>query len=226
MNCVDRFYVLGNQDAKLQFSGNFNVGVGKAIRLQSTDTMNIASGAAMRLAAKNPISIGSGDKVIIAGTQIGLNTWVPTTPDPADPPKPLEKYSLPNRSSSAQWSGGIFYKTSDIVSIMQRVPTHEPWDHHESVNPSNFTPERTDSRTTPPLDTGGNPTAPSDICLLYTSPSPRITILFLNLFQETRPQTKHMLKEYLLRPVSQVLLNLRLGWHNVKQKQLGFTPEN
>jgi putative chitinase len=160
MNCVDRFYLLGNKDAKIQFSGNFNLGAGDAIRMQSSTSFNLASGAAMRLGAANPISIGSGNKVIIAGTQIGLNTWVPTSPDAADPPTQLEKFSLPNRQSSAGWSNGSFYKASDITSIMQRVPTHEPWDHHESINPSNFTPERTNVQVNQPQDAPSGPTAP------------------------------------------------------------------
>ena len=159
INCVDRFYLLGNKDAKIQFSGNYNVGAGKAIRLQSGDTFNMAAGAAMRMSAANPISIGSGDKVIISGTQVGLNTWVPGTPEVADPPTQLEKFSLPNRSSATGWGGGNFYKAGNITSIMQRVPTHEPWDHHESINPGNFTPDRTDVQTSQPADPASNPTA-------------------------------------------------------------------
>jgi len=159
INTKDRFYLLCEKDGKIQFAGNFNLGAGQAVRMQSGQTMNLAAGQAMRLGAANPISIGSGDKVIISGTQVGLNTWVPGTPEAADPPTQLERFSLPNRSSSRGWSNGSFYKDSNITSIMQRVPTHEPWDHHESVNPSNFTPERTDVQVSQPKDPASSPTA-------------------------------------------------------------------
>ena len=29
-------------------------------------------------------------------------------------------------------------------SIMRRVPTHEPWPHHENLDPQKFKPEQTD----------------------------------------------------------------------------------
>ena len=44
---------------------------------------------------------------------------------------------------------------------MQRVPTHEPWDHHESTSPSIFTPSRTDVVVKPPIDSATSPTAPA-----------------------------------------------------------------
>jgi len=54
-------------------------------------------------------------------------------------------YDLPNRSPEKGWADGIFYKDKDIKSIMKRVPTHEPWEHHESVKPSDFTPDKTEA---------------------------------------------------------------------------------
>ena len=58
-------------------------------------------------------------------------------------PPPLPTYSLPNRSVSSGWANGKFYKTDDIVSIMKRVPTHEPWDQHENTNPQAYSPGTT-----------------------------------------------------------------------------------
>jgi putative chitinase len=42
---------------------------------------------------------------------------------------------------------------------MQRVPTHEPWDHHENVNPSAFTADATDTQVSQPLEAPSSPTA-------------------------------------------------------------------
>ena len=42
---------------------------------------------------------------------------------------------------------------ASIESIMMRVPMHEPWPHHENLDPLNFTPPKTDRElvTTIPL---------------------------------------------------------------------------
>jgi len=60
-------------------------------------------------------------------------------------PTALPIYSLPNRDvDPGGWSDGKFYKAEDIISIMKRVPTHEPWDQHENINPTQFTAKATD----------------------------------------------------------------------------------
>jgi hypothetical protein len=33
---------------------------------------------------------------------------------------------------------------STIDSIMLRIPSHEPWPHHENLDPESFKPEKTD----------------------------------------------------------------------------------
>jgi predicted chitinase len=53
-------------------------------------------------------------------------------------------FSLPNKQVSYGWSDGKFYNTGTIKTIMQRVPTHEPWPQHENVNPTKFSPAATD----------------------------------------------------------------------------------
>jgi hypothetical protein len=42
------------------------------------------------------------------------------------------------------WSSD-WYKSADISTIMARVPTHEPWDHHENLGPDKFTPDKLDA---------------------------------------------------------------------------------
>lgn len=41
--------------------------------------------------------------------------------------------------------------TSTFSSIMKRVPVHEPWPHHENLNPNLFTPEKTDRDNAEPI---------------------------------------------------------------------------
>ena len=42
------------------------------------------------------------------------------------------------------WENNNYYRQPNIKSIMKRVPTHEPWDHHENIAPEQFTPPKTD----------------------------------------------------------------------------------
>ena len=56
----------------------------------------------------------------------------------------LPVFSLPNRSSARGWANSQFYKADDILTIMKRAPTHEPWDHHENINPQQFSADVTD----------------------------------------------------------------------------------
>ena len=74
----------------------------------------------------------------------------PTAASPASIPSTLPRFNLPNRSKDVGWDDSKFYKDEDIVSIMKRVPTHEPWDHHESINQSQFNAVNTDSSTDVP----------------------------------------------------------------------------
>jgi hypothetical protein len=63
----------------------------------------------------------------------------------ATAPSPLGLFSLPNKSTSAGWGDGNYYNAGSISSIMQRVPTHEPWDQHENIDPVRFTKTFTDT---------------------------------------------------------------------------------
>jgi hypothetical protein len=74
-------------------------------------------------------------------------------------PTSLPKFKLPNRNKDVGWDDGKFYKDKDITSIMKRVPTHEPWDHHESINSSQFAGVQTDAEAGvgPTPGTAANP---------------------------------------------------------------------
>ncbi len=63
----------------------------------------------------------------------------------------LDRFSLPGRTADKNataeqqkgWENNNFYAATKISSIMRRVPTHEPWDDHENVNPTAYKPEKT-----------------------------------------------------------------------------------
>jgi hypothetical protein len=55
----------------------------------------------------------------------------------------LPRWQLPNRDPSTDWIEN-YYKTSNIVSIMSRVPTYEPYDQHENNSSTQFNSINTD----------------------------------------------------------------------------------
>ena len=54
----------------------------------------------------------------------------------------LKINGVPAVSTSTGWNAR--YQLGDVPSIMKRVPMHEPWPHHESYNPSQFSSSNTD----------------------------------------------------------------------------------
>jgi len=160
-NVIDQYYLLVGKQGKLQFGGNYNLDSNAEMRLQSSSAMSISAGGDIRAISGANMSLGAtGQQKLVAPT-ISLNSYDTDAPTTPDVPTPLEVFSLPNRTAGVGWSNNQFYKDSDIQSIMQRVPTHEPWDHHESVNPSNFTPDKTNTQVNQPLDAPSSPTAGS-----------------------------------------------------------------
>ncbi len=88
----------------------------------------------------------NGARAATASSSISADGSVITPTEP----EALPKYSLPNRLSNPNnynnqgWADGKFFKAEDLISIMKRVPTHEPWDQHENINPTQFTFDNTD----------------------------------------------------------------------------------
>jgi len=180
MDCVDRFYLLCDADGKIQFSGNANLSTGDEIRLQSggnssyisgadffanaTGAMNLSSAGSMKQSSNADFNVTASGNYLETAAQIHMNGPAAAPANQgtaAEVPKKLEVFTLPNRSASAGWANRNFYKTSDISSIMQRVPTHEPWDQHENIDPNQFSPSNTDVQVVPPTDVKGTPTSGS-----------------------------------------------------------------
>ena len=158
-NVTDQYYLIAGKNGRLQFGGNYNLAVASELRQQSAGTMSISSGADIRAICNGNMSLGASNQQKLVASKILLNSVNTDAATSPDLPKPLEIFSLPNRSGLNSWGNNSFYKDTDIQSIMQRVPTHEPWDHHENVNPSAFTADATDTQVTQPLEAPSSPTA-------------------------------------------------------------------
>ena len=134
------------QTAKVSVGQNFNLGVGQDIMIGAENSVNITGGEGVAIGSGGEFSVDSNGNIILVGPQIhmnGLPAKAPAGPSAAEPPPLLSLFSLPYRNPDAGWANAK-YKTDNIKSIMQRVPTHEPWDQHENVNPTRFSSTATD----------------------------------------------------------------------------------
>lgn len=137
-----------NLDIKTQTSiniestENFNIKSNSVLKLGSTGNLNLISSEDILQNSKNFHLKSSEDGYITTGGKIHIN-GAPAkdaeSPSSANVTNvdPLQRFVLPNRSSSGSWKNN-FYKVTDLITIMTRVPTHEPYDQHESINKDQF----------------------------------------------------------------------------------------
>ena len=103
---------------------------------EATNGINMLGGTAI---AGDAAKISWNTQKSVAGTtaSTALSATPATPAKPAEPIIPLPQIVLPY----------IFVGAQDTVpyeSILTRAPQHEPWQHHENLNPQGFKPEHTD----------------------------------------------------------------------------------
>lgn len=148
-----KILIQGSQDktvvdvAKFTANSDFHLKVGQTVYQSSGSAFNIKSGADSKFTAAGNTNIKSGGNHLETAAQIHMNGPAATAADAAlqsAQPVPLQLFSLPNRNTKEGWANANFYKTDPINSIMLRVPTHEPWDQHENIDPVRFNTSNTD----------------------------------------------------------------------------------
>lgn len=156
-------YLTVDQDQKISVRGTHDETIGGVTKVSIANTyhlnvvndINQSAGASINLASEGSISLGTAAQlnlgangnILASGSAIHLNgpaAPAPASADTAETPPDLPLFSLPDKQVSYGWSDGKFYNTGTIKTIMQRVPTHEPWPQHENVNPTKFSAQSTD----------------------------------------------------------------------------------
>lgn len=100
------------------------------IQLQSAANINLLSAADTKITSAGTSHINSKvNHLETAGGKIHMNSGSA----PAGIVEALKLFQLPDELG-----------TLSITSIMLRVPTHEPWPHHENLDPTSVTGEKTD----------------------------------------------------------------------------------
>lgn len=75
----------------------------------------------------------AGGNIVETAPNIHMNGPGASTAETAEKPTELKTHSVPDEE------GNELFQT-----IMRRVPTHEPWPHHENLDPVKFKPDQTD----------------------------------------------------------------------------------
>ena len=151
------------QEIKLTTGGGLDILATGSIKQTGSSIDLKASGYINQQASK--ANIKTSGNILMTAAVIGMNgppaesAATATTAEDADVPPVLPIYSLPNRSTESGWANGNFYAANPIPSIMQRVPTHEPWDQHENINPEKFSKSATDASLQTRSGLSNNPAA-------------------------------------------------------------------
>ena len=181
-------FLVVDGDQKIVIRGSHNETIGDTANITIGSTYELESAAAINLAAQSAISIaadgninigtatvlslGANGNVLVSGANIHLNgpsALAPAIPRSAVVPPKLTIFSLPDKQVPYGWSDAKFYNLGTIKTIMQRVPTHEPWPQHENIDPPKFSPAATDVTL---ADTPARPPTPGDP---GSPPSPRVS---------------------------------------------------
>lgn len=176
---VSKNYVLNvGENGILTFDGDLGIHAQNDIKMDTSGALHITStGDTFHQSKSNLHMTSSKSTYQTSGADFNINATgqyketakkidmngptatVASLPTLADQATALPTYSLPNRSAGSGWGFGKYFKAEDVVSILKRMPTHEPWDDHESVeNPDlketsvadSDTPKKSGQNTTPP----------------------------------------------------------------------------
>jgi len=146
LNVANTYTLKCGKDGKIAFNEAINIQSGTDIKVYANATMNLSSESDTKISASGTMNLGANDNILMtSNSQIHFNGPAAKPAETPEQPIQLPTHSLPNRQQGEGWSNGKFYKAADLTSIMKRVPTHEPWDHHENINPEQYTPGNTDA---------------------------------------------------------------------------------
>lgn len=139
----DSVSVHTEQDFNLKADRDVNIEAGRNINLktltgqmqtQTATDWNVIVGANGKITVATNMDVNVGNSYKETAARIDMNG--PT----AQKATPLSTHTLPKGEST-------------VTSITKRQPQHEPWQHHENLDPLQFKPSKTDRNVTDALTT-------------------------------------------------------------------------
>lgn len=136
------------QTSRTSVGVDLHVSSGKDTYFTAGNNMNVGSVNDMLQGSGGNFNVGASGYYRETASKIDMNGPAAANPGSASPattPPKLPTYSLPNTAWSPNTWKGNRYATTPLTSIMQRVPTHEPYPQHENLNPQQFSAASTDA---------------------------------------------------------------------------------
>jgi hypothetical protein len=136
------------------FEATWDVTTGDAVNITTGADLNLNVSGASVVSSSGDFTISAANTAIDGGN-INFNSGIAGdagTATAATAPEPLSTFENPDEADGTL-----------PESIMLRIPTHEPWPHHENLDPLNFKPEMTDREA-------GSAIATPDLYKTYSTP--------------------------------------------------------
>lgn len=143
-NVAGHYFLVVDDNAKIAVKNNKEETIGQDLKLSVGQDTHLLTTNNTMLTTGKQFNVAAGGQYRETASEIHMNGPAATGAAAATLPPQISTYKLPNRTPDSGWANGNFYKAPDITSIMQRVPTHEPWDQHENINPSKYAHQATD----------------------------------------------------------------------------------
>jgi hypothetical protein len=129
---------------KITINSNTDINVTGTTKLTSTEDYDLNSGGNNNFTAGGSTNILSGGNHIETASNIHMNgpsAASAASASSATAPEPLSTFDNPTPESNAASPATT---GTPITSIMARIPTIEPYPHHENLDPTTFKTDKTD----------------------------------------------------------------------------------
>lgn len=144
LNATDGFTLVCNKDGILTFGGSAHLFASADVKIKSGGSSNVSSGDALNLMSGDGMNLKASGSILQTGSAIHINGPAAASASSPATAEKLPLYTLPNTSESVGWENKQYYKTDNMLSIMKRVPTHEPYAQHEALDPELYSEDATD----------------------------------------------------------------------------------
>jgi hypothetical protein len=131
--------------------GDTNSTVDGKIKISSTGTISLKTSVDLRLQAGTNTNIKSAGKHVEEAARIEMNCDPAASAEVATvsvKPTVLSTFNLAVIDDTLTWKDTQYKSQETVLSIMKRIPMHEPWADHEHLDPTKVTPEKTDRDVT------------------------------------------------------------------------------
>jgi hypothetical protein len=138
-------HVVGDQtlivdaNQKIRVTGTHDTTVTGVAKVKASAGFNLNTTGENNFTASGTTNIKSGGNHVETASQIHMNGPAAETADSATPPDALSVHTHVDLPGQDQWES-----TTSKTSIMRRIPTPEPYPHHENLDPLRYKPDMLD----------------------------------------------------------------------------------